>query len=181
MKQLFTNIKQRIALWRLLGGNKVLFRFEGKDMGGFRATFRRYWLDIDSISNNFHLRLMVGTHPFGYLMESARQGIVDNIHGYCVYMYKIAMCLTTEKGFVDEITKAMYKYDKRMEKRAESAPKASEFDDELALREVKANVERGQMTRQQRRKAERQARKNMKEGMADIKAEEAKNADEAEK
>lgn len=187
MKQLFTNIKQRIALWRLLGWNKTLYRFgedaltfkdnADRDVNSFRVTIKRYYMDIESVSGIFKLRLPFNTRPYLYLLAAAQQGRTDNIYGFCLTTFMTAMLCTAEQQVYNEINDAISRYIDRVQKQA--APQASEFDDELALREVKANVERGQMTRQQRRKAEREARKNMKEGMADIKAEEAANASAA--
>lgn len=171
---------QRIVLWRLLGRNKVLYRFDGDKMGGFRVIIRRHRLDIYTISDNFHMRLMVGTHPYGYLLSSAQQGIVDNIKGYCVYMYQIAMCMTTDKEFVGDITKSLNKYEARLENQAKNSPKANDFEHDLALREVRQNVERGQMTRQQRRKAERDAQKKLKSALREIESEEAKKGSDKE-
>lgn len=186
MKQLFTNIKQRIALWRLLGWNKTLYRFgddtltfkdnADREVNSFRVTIKRYYMDIESVSGIFKLRLPLNTRPYLYLLAAAQQGRTDNIYGFCLTNFMTAMLCTAEQQVYNDINDAITNYIDRAQKQAKAAPKASEFDDELALREVKANVERGQMTRQQRRKAEREARKNMKEGMAEIKAEEAANA-----
>lgn len=189
MKKLFTNIKQRIALWRLLGWNKTLYRFgedaltfkdnADRDVNSFRVTIKRYYMDIESVSGIFKLRLPFNTRPYLYLLAAAQQGRTDNIYGFCLTTFMTAMLCTAEQQLYNEICDAISGYIARVNKQTENAPQASEFDDELALKEVQMNVERGQMTRQQRRKAERQARKNMKEGMADIKAEEAANASDA--
>lgn len=194
MKKLFTNIKQRIALWRLLGWNKTLYRFGVKRMEqsegdstasvdvskSFCVTIKRYYMDIESVSGSFKLRVPFDQRPYLYLLASAQQGRTDNILGFCLTVFSTTMLCTVEQQLYNEICDAISGYIARVDKQAESAPKASEFDDELALKEVQQNVERGQMTRQQRRKAERQARKNMKEGMADIKAEKAANEAAAE-
>ena len=175
MKKLFNKLIQRFALWRLLGRNKVLYQFSGKDFAGFKITFRRYYMDIVSESKNFKLRLAFFTQPYLYLLESAKQGKKENIYGFTLAVYQTSMMLCTDQKFIDDNNKALSACFARMEKRGASQKKASDFENYLALKEVRANVERGQMTRQQRRKAEREARKNMKAGLADMKKEEAAN------
>ena len=175
MKKLFNKLIQRLALWRLLGRNKVLYEFSGKGFAGFKITFRRYYMDIVSESKNFKLRLAFFTRPYLYLLESAKQGKKENIYGFTLAVYQTSMMLCTDQKFIDDNNKALSDCFARMEKRIANKPKASDFENDLALKEVKANVERGQMTRQQRRKAEREARKNMKAGLADMNKEEAAN------
>lgn len=165
MNRILMTLFQRIALWRALGRNKKLYEFGGDGMGGFRARFYRHYLEIDTIGGNFGCRLMVGSHPYGYLLASARQGKIENIHGYCMYMYSVAMSLTTDKGLADDISRVLKKYDARLAKRADSAREDGAFADDMALKEVRSNEERGAMTRAQRRKAERKARKDMKDGL----------------
>ncbi len=176
MKKLFNKLIERLALWRLLGRNKVLYEFSGKDFKGFKITFRRYYMDIVSESKNFKLRLAFYTQPYLYLLESAKQGKKENIYGYTLAVYQTSMLLCADQKFIDDNNKALSACFARIEKKAESKSKASDFENDLALKEVKANVERGQMTRQQRRKAEREARKWMKEGLAEMRKEEVENA-----
>lgn len=176
MKKLFNKLIERLALWRLLGRNKVLYEFSGKDFKGFKITFRRYYMDIVSESKNFKLRLAFYTQPYLYLLESAKQGKKENIYGYTLAVYQTSMLLCTDQKFIDDNSKALSACFARIEKKAASQPKARDFQDDMALKEVKANFERGQMTRQQRRKAEREARKQMKEWLAEIRKEGAENA-----
>ena len=178
MKKLFNKLFQRIALWRLLGRNKVLYEFSGKDFAGFKITFRTYYMDIVSESTNFKLRLAFYTRPYLYLLESAKQGKKENIYGFSLAVYRTTMMLCADQQFIDDSNKALSACFARLEKQAGSQPKASDFENDLALREVRQNVERGQMTRQQRRKAERDARKKMKEGLADMNNEEKNQSNE---
>jgi len=178
MKKLFNKLFQRLALWRLLGRNKVLYEFSGKGFAGFKITFRAYYMDIVSESNNFKLRLAFYTRPYLYLLESAKQDKKENIYGFALAVYQTTMMLCADQQLVDDNNKALSACFDRLEKRGASQPKASDFENDLALREVRQNVERGQMTRQQRRKVERDARKKMKEGLADIKNEENVNEKE---
>lgn len=168
---------QRIAFFRAFGFNRRIYVFDGDAMGGFRAVFRRYHMEAEAVGGAWRCRVMAGTHPYHYLLASARQGNVDNIHGYCMYMYSVAMCLTTDKGLADDLSRVLKKYDARLAKRAETEDGA--FADAMALREVRGGFERGRMTRGERRKAERKARKDMKEGLeAMAEAQGAKQAGE---
>ncbi len=175
MKKLFNKLIERLAIWRLLGRNKVLYEFSVKDFAGFKITFRRYYMDIVSESRNFKLRMSFYTQPYLYLLESAKQGNRDNVYGFTLAVYQTSMLLCTDQKFIEDNSKALSSCVARIEQRAADKPKASDFENDLALREVKANVERGQMTRQQRRKAEREARKRMKEGLEEMRKEETSN------
>lgn len=163
MRRFLMFLFQRIAFFRAFGMNRRLYVFDGDAMGGFRAVFRRYWMDAEAVGGAWRCRVMVGTQPYHYLLASARQGNVDNIHGYCMYMYSVAMCLTTDKGLSDDLSRVLKKYDARVAKRAKTG--ADAFEDAMALKGVRRDFERGQMTRGERRKAERKSRKDMKEGL----------------
>ena len=165
MKKLLNEIARRIAMWKLYGKNKTLYKFEGKDYGGFRITFKTHYVDIVSESRNFNLRLASYTHPYLYLLEAAKQGNRNNIYGYCLMLFNTAVLVTTDQRLVDDIRVALVDYNARMDNEAKKQPEPTDFDNELAIHEVKENMERGNMTRQQRRKAEREKQKMLKEGV----------------
>lgn len=111
-----SKIRAALMKWWLFNfRNWKIYQFE---VGGFRVVFRRFFLHIKSISGNFSMSIRAGEHAYGYLLTAAKQDKIDQIHGYCAYMYKIAMSITTDSGLVNELNKALSKYDARMEKKA---------------------------------------------------------------
>ena len=144
--------------WLFTFRNPVEYKFE---FGGFKVVFRRYWMDIESISDNFKARFLASQHPYGYLYISAKQGNVENIQGYCHYLYKLAYCITTDNKLVEDINKSLRNYDKRLAAKAATA--VSTEDDDLDLETVKQNHEVSQMTNKERRSRKKQIKEALKE------------------
>lgn len=131
--------------------NKVELSVE---VGGFIVEFKTYTLDITTISGNFSVSFTASEHPYLYLYAAAKGGHDDQIHGYCLFLYKMATCLTTDQGLVDDIAKALKKYDKRLLKAAkEAAKKASKIEDDMALESVKRTIAYSEMSEEERNKA----------------------------
>lgn len=120
--------------------------------GGFKWCFRRFWLDISTLSGNFQCRFMADEHPYGYLIAGKDD---ENIKGFVNTIYEIGKLLTTDQGFVNDIQKAMSKYDKRLQKQAASEVVDDETEEKIAMEEVKAIQEVVDMPKKERRKYER--------------------------
>lgn len=120
--------------------------------GGFKWCFRRFWLDISTLSGNFQCRFMADAHPYSVLVGCERE---ETIHGYCALLYQIGKLMTTDAGFVGELQKALSKYDKRLQKQAASEVVDDETEEKIALEEVKAIQEVVDMPKNERRKYER--------------------------
>ncbi len=159
--------KIKALLWFLINfRNKTLYRFE---LGGFKVKFTMWQMKIKSLSDNFKLAILANDHPYAYLLKSAEMGKTENIHGFCVYMYKMCMCLTTEQGLPNEIGKCLTKYDKRMQIKADELAKVYDKNEEKRdLEWVKTTVERSEMSRAERRQAERTRQKDMKKAHKDM-------------
>ena len=104
-------------------------------------------LKIGTLSGNFEAVFTAGEHPYGYLLAGKED---DNIEGYCQMLYTVAMLLTTDQTFVNDIRKAVEGYEKRQagiveDPEADAAALAS-------VREVQEHVEKPQ---KERRKIER--------------------------
>lgn len=122
------SLKTRLLKWWLFSfRNPKLYRFE---LGGFIVTFRRFWMEVETISDNFRLRVLADQHPYGYLLAAARQDRKDNIHGFCAFMYKISMTITTDQGLVDDLNRVLTKYDKRTMTKAAANVKKEKMDDQ---------------------------------------------------
>ena len=124
-----------LRFWYFHIANPVVAKGE---KGGFKWTFRKYCLDIRTVSGNWKVRIVAGDHPYGYLLAGVQQGSEENIHGYAATVYELSMLLTRDQGLVNDIQKAVKKYDARLQK-AES--KKEREDDDLALKEVELEEE----------------------------------------
>lgn len=122
------------------------------EKGGFKWVFRRFWLEITTLSGNFKARFTAGEHPYGYLIAGKDD---SNIEGYCQMLYTVGMLLTTDQGFVNDIRKAIDKYDKRLQK--ENPVVEDEVEEEMALEEQKAIEERSKLPRRYRHRVDREA------------------------
>ena len=85
------------------------------EKGGFKWKFRRFWLDVSTLSGNFKARFTAAEHPYGYLLAGKDD---RNISGYCETLYAVAMLLTTDQVFVDDIQKALNEYYARADRKA---------------------------------------------------------------
>ena len=115
------------------------------EKGGFKWVFRRFWLEITTLSGNFKARFTAAEHPYGYLLAGKDDA---NIEGFCQTMYEIGMLLTTDQGFVNDIQKAIRKYSTRLEK--QSKVEEDEIEEKIALeteRQVQEKVEEGRKGR----------------------------------
>jgi hypothetical protein len=140
--------KKFVTWWYFHLANPVIRKGES---GGFRWCFRRFWLEISSLSGNFKARFTASEHPTSYLLAGKTD---DNIVGFCEIMYTVGMLLTRDQGFVNDINKAIQKYDKRLQK--SNAPKEDEAEERIDLEYVKGVqdfVEQPKSERSKRAKA----------------------------
>jgi hypothetical protein len=140
---------------------------------GFRYCFRRFWLDIETLSGNWKMRVMACEHPFGYLLYGAQHDNEQNLFGFAETMYFLSSTLTTEQKLVDEINAAIDAYEERL-----MSTEKKEEDDEpegQAIEEVKAIQEYVDATPKQKRKMERDIngrfKKSIKKALQDGKNE----------
>ena len=116
--------------------------------GGFKWRFRRFWLDVRTLSGNFKARFTAAEHPYGYLLAGEGD---SNIEGFCQMLYTVGMLLTTDQGFVDDVQKALRKYERRL------VPVVVEDEGEeiAAIKEVQAVQEHIELPKAERKKRER--------------------------
>lgn len=117
--------------WLFTFANSVVREGEA---GGFKWKFRRYWLDIETLSQNFSARYMADEHPYAYLLASEGD---DNIHGFCQTVYYVAKTVTTDQELVNDIGLAFKHYNDRLEKAAAESVEEDSFEEEVAVEEVK--------------------------------------------
>lgn len=155
MKQILAKIEK---WWLFTFRNPIEYKFE---FGGFKVVFRRFWLEIESVSENFKVRFLASQHPYGYLFVSAQKGNLDNIHGFCAYIYKLCHTLTTDNKLVEDVNKAIKNYNKRLAAKAATA--VSTENDDIDLEVVKHDHEVGKMTKKERK----QRKQKIKEALKD--------------
>lgn len=131
MKKLINSFRR---WWLFTFENPVVRKGESPD-GAFKWCFRRYWLEITTLSGNFTCRFTADEAPYGYLLASDEES--GNIHGFCQILYTIGKTLTTEKEFVDDIVEAIKSYNARLNKVAAKEVVEDEFEERIAVEEVK--------------------------------------------
>lgn len=123
--------------------------------GGFKWKFRRFWLEVSTLSGNWSARWMANEHPYGYLVQGEDD---ENIEGFCQMVYMVSMLLTTDQKFVNDVSKALDRYEKRMEK----AKIDEEDDEEVILAAEKQVQEYAEMPEKERKKKERELDRQLK-------------------
>lgn len=124
------------------------------EKGGFKWKFRRFWLEVSTLSGNWSAKWTAAEHPYGYLLAGKDDA---NIEGFCQTMYEIGMLLTTDQGFVNDIQKAIRKYSTRLEKQAKV--EEDEIEEKIALENEKQVQEYVEKPRRHRTRADRDERK----------------------
>lgn len=169
-------LKLRLVRWWLFTvRNETIWEGEIK---GFRYRFRKQWLDIKSIDpNHWDLRIGVGCYAYGLLLtvvgelqKAQLEGKVELIEYYENYfsffatqIYQTSNYLFSDEKFCKALGKELNWAFNRLIKKAEESAKAvtkEQEDSEQVFMEQ--SIERGNMNRQQRRKASRAEKKAMK-------------------
>lgn len=122
------------------------------ESGGFRFVFRRFWMEVETVSGNFKARFMADENPYGVLVGCEKK---ETIHGYSTILYQVGKLLTTDAGFVADVQKAIKKYDKRLQKKAASEVVEDETEEKIALEQEKAIQEHVELPKKERKKVER--------------------------
>lgn len=116
------------------------------ESGGFKWKFRRFWLDISTLSGNFKARVVAAEHPYGYLYA----GDDEQTKRFSEILYSICMLITTDQKFVDDIERAVLEYEERL-----AAVFQEEESEEIAIEEVKAVQEYVDMDKKEKRRYDR--------------------------
>ena len=113
------SFKKRLQLFWANFNIALRNRKESEEViNGFRFTFRRFSMEIRSLSDNFRLRVLCTEHSWGYLRESMKQGRKDNLEGYAVIMYSLAVNLTKDQKLVADVTRDIKGFAARLERQA---------------------------------------------------------------
>lgn len=129
----------------------------------FKVTFRKFTMEIKSVSGNFTLKTMGMVYPNAFLYDALTKGDADLVQWYCIKMYELTTCLLTDQGLFDDVQKALTKYDKRLRVVAEQkAREVTEEVDAVAAEQVKANVEYAKKTKKQRKEYKKALREELR-------------------
>lgn len=139
--------------------NPIVQKGEGH---GFKYVVRRFWLDIETLSGNWKMRVTASEHPFGYLVAGLTQKSEENLFGFAEIMYYLNATLTRDQVLVDDVQKAMREYEARLAK----TPLEPEDEERAAIEEVKAVQEYVDASPKERKKMERETNKRFKKAVA---------------
>lgn len=146
--------------------------YKSVDAGQFHFNFyykegslKDTYLEVTCDSGIFAIKIGGNTHAYGYLLAAAEQNRIDQLQGYAVTLYIPAMSLTQDQGLCNDCQKAIMKWQKRkMREGAENGKKVSDAEEMASDALMREAIERGKpMSRQQRRKMERESRKEMRD------------------
>ena len=152
------------------------FEFGSGELKSFIVDFyfqedkpEKCYLEISTISGIFNFKLQ--GFAYGYLLESARQGKKDNIHGFCAMLFIIASNVFSDKGLADDLMRALTKYQNRLLKKgAEQAKQVTKKHDDNSSAVMNSIIERAQVSKNKKlgKKASEQERKAVREVLDEI-------------
>ena len=129
----------------------------------FKVTFRKFTMEIKSVSGNFTLKTMGMVYPNAFLYDALTKGDADLVQWYCNRMYELTTLLLTDQGLFDDVQKALNKYDKRLQVIAEQkAKQVTEEEERIVAEQVKANIEYANMTKKQRKEYKKALREELR-------------------
>lgn len=151
-----------LKFWYFTFHNKVVWKGE---KGGFKVTFRRFWVEVESVSGNWKARWTAAEYPYAYLLTAATGSNEDTLWGFIERMYMWSMTLLIDVQLAKDMDEAFQAYLKRqepakVEEDAQEEEAALEFE-----RQVQEYVE---MPRRQRRKQDRDVNGRFKKTVKDL-------------
>lgn len=129
----------------------------------FKVTFRKFTMEIKSLSGNFTLKTKGMIYPNAFLYDALIKGDENLVQWYCNRMYELTTCLLTDQGLFDDVQKALTKYGKRLQVVAEQkAKEVTEEEERMTSEQVKANIEYANMTKKQRKEYKKALREELR-------------------
>lgn len=129
-------------------------------------------VEIRGCDGIFTMTLDARLPAYAYLLAAAGQKREDFIEGFVTLMYQTLSTMTQDKGFADDLQRALGKYFKRTMQRAEKAAESVTSTEELGSQALMEEaVERGAAYAKGKRSARRAQKRSRKE-MKDILKEE---------
>lgn len=126
------------------------------------ADVEHNYLHIHTPNNVFDQKV-VG-YPYGYLLAAINQGREEEVHNYCVLLWRVSQEIYQDAGLANDILKAFNKYDKRLMKKAESdAAKVDDATEQASQSFMESVIERYQMSKKEAKKASEEDKAIMRE------------------
>lgn len=158
---------EKIQRWWWFRINNPVIRKGEK--GGFKWVFRRFWLEISTVSGNFQAKFMANEHPYAYLLA----GKDDlNILGFCQMVYLLGHTITTDQELAKAVQEALVEHDKRIT--AEIKVEEDETEEKIALETEKAIQEHVELPKKERKKVERDINGRFRKAVKDASAQNLK-------
>lgn len=120
------------------------------------------YLHIHTPNKVFEQRV-VG-YPYGYLLADVSQGNEEEVHGYCMMLWRVTQEIYQEAGFANDIIRAINKRDKRLMKQAEKeAAKVSEAEEMASQSFMEDVAAYAEASPKERKRMSKESRKEMKQ------------------
>lgn len=127
-----------------------------------RADVEHNYLHIHTPNHVFEQKI-VG-YPYGYLLAAVSQGNEEEVHNYCLLLWRIAQEVYQDLGFANDIIHALNKRDKRLMKEAETNAKAVSDAEETASQAFMEDVVAyAEASPKERKRMSEESRKEMRE------------------
>ena len=140
-----------------VGAYRFVFNINEKNIrkGKVDGTF----LKISERNGQWSLTIDGNSHVFGYLLEAAHQGKLEQLEGYARLVWSVSMLLTQDQTLTDDVATALNGWHERMmQKGAEAAEKVTKAE-ELASRSLMEDIVSEQGLSKKELKAKREADK----------------------
>jgi hypothetical protein len=145
--------------------NKTLLKCR---VGAFDVRFKKYWVEFKAPRDWYSLRLRADNEAASYLFYAAKKGDFSQAEGYIKTLYILSVAITKDQGLADDVSRAITKYHKRVEKQAESDFKAvSDAQNQADGRLLRESTKYAQMSRKQRKTAKEDMRATVREMVKD--------------
>lgn len=124
-----------------------------------RADVEHNYLHIHAPNHVFEQKI-VG-YPYGYLLAAVSQGNEEEVHNYCVVLWRVTQEIYQDAGLANDILRAFAKYDKRLMKQAEKEAAAVTPEAEQGAQAFMEDIASEQGMSKKELKAKREADKEL--------------------
>lgn len=127
-----------------------------------RPDVEHNYLHIHTPNHVFEQKI-VG-YPYGYLLAAVSQGNEEEVHNYCVVLWRVTQEVYQDAGLANDILRAFAKYDKRLMKQAEkNAAAVTDSEDMASAAFMESVIERSQMSKKEAKAASEADKELMRE------------------
>lgn len=124
-----------------------------------RADVEHNYLHIHTPNHVFEQKIV--DYPYGYLLAAVSQGNEEEVHNYCVVLWRVTQEIYQDAGLANDILRAFAKYDKRLMKQAEKEAAAVTPEAEQGAQAFMEDIASEQGMSKKELKAKREADRQM--------------------